>query len=70
MAVYSETPGYYPAGVTGPAPKSNASLVGYCIVNNQLVRLNKALVWNGVTSGTTTAAKLHNPVIPRRRPRR
>ena len=58
MAFYSETTGYYPSGVTGPVPKSNVSLVGYCIVNNQLMRLNKALVWNGVTSGTNGAAGL------------
>ena len=58
MAFYSETTGYYPSGVTGPLPKSNVSLVGYCIVNNQLVRLNKALVWNGVTSRTSGATGL------------
>lgn len=51
MAFYSESSGYYPSWVTAPAPQSNASLVGYCIQNCQLQRLNKALVWNGVTQG-------------------
>ncbi len=56
MAFYSETSGYYPAGTTDPAVKSNAALVGYCIRKNsgdnkrQLVRLSKALVWNGAGS--------------------
>ncbi len=68
MAFYSETTGYFPAVITGPVPKSNAALVGYCIRNNtsvpttdptykkrQLVRLSKALVWNGVsTTGAMT----------------
>jgi hypothetical protein len=58
MAFYSESTGYYPSGVTGATPKSNAALVGYCIVNNQLVRLNKALIWNGVTDATTGAGGL------------
>ena len=58
MVFYSETSGYYPAGVVGPVPKSNAALVGYRINNRQLERLNKALVWNGVTSGTAGATAL------------
>ncbi len=52
MAFYSETSGYFPAGINGPVPKSNAALVGYRVNNHQLQRLNKALVWNGVSSGT------------------
>ncbi len=58
MAFYSETSGYYPGGVTGPVPKSNASLVGYRISNRQLERLDKALVWNGVNSTTAGASGL------------
>jgi type II secretory pathway component PulJ len=49
-AFYSETAGYYPADATGSTPKSSVSVVGYRILNNQLERLNKALVWNGVPS--------------------
>ncbi len=56
MAFYSETSGYYPSGST-TAQRSNAALVGYCISNlatqpPQLMRLNKALLWNGVTMPT------------------
>ena len=51
MAFYSETSGYYPSGVTDSTKVSNQSLVGYRInSSNQLERLNKALVWNGVTA--------------------
>jgi hypothetical protein len=49
-AFYSETAGYYPADATGSTPKSPVSVAGYRISNNQLERLNKALVWNGVSS--------------------
>ena len=49
-AFYSETAGYYPADATGTTPRSSVSLAGYRISNNQLERLNKALVWNGVSS--------------------
>ena len=54
MAFYSESSGYYPTWVTDPTQKSNAALVGYCISNlttqpPQLQRLNKALVWNGMS---------------------
>lgn len=49
-AFYSETAGYYPADATGTTPKSSVSVAGYRISNNRLERLNKALVWNGVTS--------------------
>lgn len=53
MAFYSETSGYYPSPST-TAQRSNAALVGYCISYSttqppQLLRLNKALLWNGVT---------------------
>lgn len=61
MAFYSETSGYYPSGVTGPVPKSNTALVGYRInTNRQLERLNKALIWNGVTSSTAGASGMSN----------
>jgi len=51
MAFYSESSGYYPSGVTSSSSVSNQSLVGYRInSNNQLERLSKALVWNGVTA--------------------
>ena len=53
MAFYSESSGYYPDGVTSPNQKSNASLVGYRINSSyQLERLNKGLVWNGVSSSS------------------
>jgi prepilin-type N-terminal cleavage/methylation domain-containing protein len=59
MAFYSESGGYYPSGVTTTTPESNVSLVGYRInSSNQLERLSKALVWNGVTSSTSGAAGL------------
>ena len=63
LAFYSETSGYYPPGITGPVPKSNASLVGYRIYQRQLQRLDKALVWNGVTSSTAGASGLSS--VPR-----
>ena len=53
MAFFSESTGYYPSAVTGPTAKSNVSLIGYRIYNNQLQRLSKALIWNGVTNATT-----------------
>lgn len=57
MAFFSESTGYYPAAVNGDTPKSNVSLVGYRInTANQLERLNKALIWNGVTASTTGAS--------------
>jgi type II secretory pathway component PulJ len=50
LAFYSETSGYYPSDVTGVTPKSSTCVAGYRILNNQLERLNKALIWNGVSS--------------------
>jgi type II secretory pathway component PulJ len=50
LAFYSETSGYYPSDATGVTPKSSVCLAGYRILNNQLERLNKALIWNGVSS--------------------
>ncbi len=49
MAFYSEASGYYPSTSTS-TQKSNVSLVGYRInANNQLERLSKGLIWNGVS---------------------
>jgi hypothetical protein len=50
---YSETTGYYPSSATGSTPKSSTSVVGYRVSNNQLERLSKALVWNGVSGSAT-----------------
>ena len=50
FAFYSEAPGYYPSDASGVTPKSPVTLSGYRVINNQLERLNKALVWNGVPS--------------------
>ena len=48
MAFFSEAGGYYPSASTA-AQKSNVSLVGYRVnASNQLERLSKGLVWNGV----------------------
>jgi len=53
MAFYSEASGYYPSTSTS-TQQGNVSLVGYRInSSNQLERLSKGLVWNGVTSGGT-----------------
>lgn len=48
MAFFSEASGYYPSGFTTQG--SEMSLVGYRIAGNQLQRLSKGLVWNGVAS--------------------
>ncbi len=61
MAFYCEASGYYPAGATGSTPKSSVSVIGYRIKDNQLERLNKALIWSGVTSATSGASGLANP---------
>jgi len=59
MAFYSESGGYYPSGVSGAVPESDVSLVGYRInANNQMERLSKGLIWNGVTSSTTGATSM------------
>lgn len=51
LAVFSESSGYYPSGVTGATQGSDLSLVGYRINSkNQLERLCKGLVWNGVAT--------------------
>jgi prepilin-type N-terminal cleavage/methylation domain-containing protein len=61
MAFYSESSGYYPSGLTGTTQESEVSLVGYMInSSNQLVRLSKGLVWNGVN--TTAPAMVFNPL--------
>jgi prepilin-type N-terminal cleavage/methylation domain-containing protein len=67
FAFYSQTTGYYPAGVSssaqGTAEKSNLALVGYRINSSyQLERLSKALVWNGVNA--TGGASDSDPVSP------
>lgn len=57
MAFYSEATGYYPNGVTGTTLQSGISLVGYRVnSDNQLERLGRSLVWNGVTSSTSGAS--------------
>lgn len=49
MVFFSEASGYYPT--TTAAQQSTFSLVGYRInSNNQLERLSKGLIWNGVSS--------------------
>lgn len=58
MAFYSESTGYSPAGTSG-GQVGSASLVGYMITPDpakppQLMRLSKALVWNGVTAAGAT----------------
>jgi prepilin-type N-terminal cleavage/methylation domain-containing protein len=69
MAFYSESGGYYPSGVTSITPESNVSLVGYRINSkNQMERLGKALIWNGVTSATPGATGMsptdgHSPMV-------
>ncbi len=61
IAFYSETTGYYPAGAATYA-KSNAALVGYCINSkSQLLRLNKALVWNGAATTNSAPAMTFLP---------
>ncbi len=51
MAFYSESGGYYPSGVSAATQGSEVSLVGYRInANNQLERLSKGLIWNGVSN--------------------
>jgi prepilin-type N-terminal cleavage/methylation domain-containing protein len=59
MAFYSESGGYYPSGYTGATQESDVSLVGYMITNNQMVRLSKGLVWNGVSA--SVQAMVFNP---------
>ena len=59
MAFYSESGGYYPSGVTGTVPQSDVSLVGYRInAGNQMERLSKGLIWNGVTTSTPGATSM------------
>ncbi len=50
MAFFSESSGYFPSGVTASTQGSDMSLVGYRISGNQLQRLSKGLVWNGVST--------------------
>jgi len=53
MAFYSEASGYYPS-TSKTVEQGNVSLVGYRInSSNQLERLSKGLVWNGVSTGGT-----------------
>lgn len=60
MAFYTEAGGYYPSGST-TTQDGEVSLVGYMInSSNQLVRLSKGLVWNGVNS--TDPAMVFNPL--------
>ena len=59
MAFYSESTGYYPSAITSSVLQSNVSLVGYRInASNQLERLSKALIWNGVTGANAGASGL------------
>lgn len=51
MAFYSETTGYFPVGVSGPALKSPVALAGYRMGADGLERLGKGLVWNGASVG-------------------
>ena len=65
MAFYSQATGYYPSGLSNSTPKSNVSLVGYRINgDNQLERLGKGLIWNGVTSSTSGASGLSSSDMP------
>lgn len=63
IAFFSESTGYYPSATgTNANQKSDVSLVGYMITTNtsttpnqpQLVRLSKGLVWNGVSTTSST----------------
>jgi hypothetical protein len=60
LAFYSETSGYYPSDAAGVTPKGSICLAGYRILNHQLERLNKALIWNGVSS---TAVPPGRPMV-------
>ena len=57
IAFYSNVPGYYPSGTSGPQ-QSSVSIVGYRIktdpntLGNRMERLGEGLVWNGATSDT------------------
>lgn len=54
MAFYSESGGYYPSSVSGPTQDSDVALVGYRInANNQMERLSKGLIWNGVSNAAS-----------------
>jgi Tfp pilus assembly protein PilV len=60
MAFYTESGGYFPTGTT-TTQDGDVSLVGYMInSNNQLVRLSKGLVWNGVNN--SAPAMVFNPL--------
>jgi hypothetical protein len=60
IAFYSNVPGYYASGSSGPQ-QSSVSMVGYRITNttdtsaatllNRMQRLGAGLVWNGVSTG-------------------
>ncbi|MEI8340591.1 MAG: hypothetical protein WCH43_03525, partial [Verrucomicrobiota bacterium] len=63
-AFYSLASGFYPGGVTGLTAKSPFSLVGYCIHNNRLERLGKALIWSGVTNSTPGGSGLTAETSP------
>ncbi len=59
MAFYSETGGYYPTGLTGTSQESEVSLVGYRInAGNQMERLSKGRIWNGVNNSAPSMAFL------------
>ena len=65
MAFFSEAAGYYPSGVSGPTPKSGASLIGYRVNDNfQLERLSKSLVWSGVNGSTPGAGGVTGSDLP------
>ncbi len=60
MAFYSQVPGYYPSGYSS-TQNSPISLVAYRIntTSNQMERMCKGLLWNGVSNPTG-----QNPVQP------
>ncbi len=69
FAFFSQANGFYPSGVNGITPQSPLALVGYRIKDDsgvlQLERLNKALVWNGVSNSTTgVSGAAANELLP------
>jgi prepilin-type N-terminal cleavage/methylation domain-containing protein len=60
MAFFSESGGYYPSDITTSTPESDVSLVGYRInsTSNQLERLSKGLIWNGVNDSAPSMVYL------------
>lgn len=64
MAFFSEMPAYHPDALTSEVPKSSIALVGYRVERDELERLSKGLVWNGVTSSTPGATGLAPTDLP------